>query len=149
MSGLFKDGSWGFTLSPQLLLPIFDAGRNQANLDGARAAREIAIAQYEKVIQSAFREVADALAGRATLARQLQASTAMLQAESERARLTKLRFDNGAASQLDWLEAQRSLFAAQLSLVQVRLAHLQNQVLLFKALGHGAELPGHASAAPG
>ncbi len=149
LSGLFKDGSWGFTLSPQLLLPIFDAGRNQANLDGARAAREIAIAQYEKAIQSAFREVADALAGRATLARQLQASTAMLQAESERARLTKLRFDNGAASQLDWLDAQRSLFAAQLSLVQVRLAHLQNQVLLFKALGHGAELPGHASAAPG
>ena len=149
LSGLFKDGSWGFTLSPQLLLPIFDAGRNQANLDGARAAREIAIAQYEKAIQSAFREVADALAGRATLARQLQASTAMLQAESERARLTKLRFDNGAASQLDWLDAQRSLFAAQLSLVQVRLAHLQNQVLLFKALGHGTELPARASAVPG
>ena len=137
LSGLFKDGSWGWTFSPQLVLPIFDAGRNQANLDAARAARDIAIAQYEKAIQSAFREVADALAGGDTLARQLKASQALLQAESGRTRLTKLRFDNGAASQLDWLDAQRSLFAAQQALVQTRLAALQNQVTLYKALGGG------------
>jgi len=137
LSGLFKDGSWGWTLAPQLILPIFDAGRNQANLDAAQTGREIAVAQYEKAIQNAFREVADALAGQATLDLQLQASQALLAAESERARLTQLRFDNGAASQLDWLDAQRSLFSAQQALVQTRLAFLQNQIALFKSLGGG------------
>jgi len=137
LSGLFKDGSWGWTLAPQLILPIFDAGRNQANLDAAQTGREIAVAQYEKAIQNAFREVSDALAGQATLDLQLQASQALLAAESERARLTQLRFDNGAASQLDWLDAQRSLFSAQQALVQTRLAFLQNQIALFKSLGGG------------
>ncbi len=139
LSGLFKDGSWGWTMAPQLILPIFDAGRNQANLDAARTGREIAVAQYEKAIQSAFREVADALAGQSTLDQQLQASQALLAAESDRARLTQLRYDNGAASQLDWLDAQRSLFAAQQALVQTRLTYLQNQIALFKSLGGGAE----------
>lgn len=135
LSGLFKNGSWGWTMAPSLVLPIFNAGANQANLDSARAARDIAVAQYEKTIQSAFREVADALVGQDTLAQQLQSSEALLKAESERTRLTKLRFDNGAASQLDWLDAQRSLFTTQQSLVQTRLAYLQNQVTLFKSLG--------------
>jgi multidrug efflux system outer membrane protein len=135
LSGLFKDGSWGWTLAPQLVLPIFDAGRNQANLDGAKAGRDMAVAQYEKAIQNAFREVADALASRATLAQQLQASQALLDAETARSTLTQLRFDNGAASQLDRLDAKRALFAAQQALVQTRLAALQNQVTLFKALG--------------
>lgn len=137
LAGLFKDGSWGWTLAPQLLLPIFDAGRNQANLDASKVGRDIALAQYEKSIQSAFREVADALAARATLTQQLQATSALLAAESERARLTKLRYDAGAASQLDWLDAQRSEFTAQQALVQTRLAALQNQVLLYKVLGGG------------
>ena len=146
LSGLFKGGSWGWTAAPQLLLPIFDAGRNQSNLEAAQAARNIAVAQYEKAIQSAFREVADALAGEATLARQLQASEALLAAERERTRLTKLRFDNGAASQLDWLDAQRTLFVAQQALVQTRLAFLQNRIALFKGLGGG--LSDTASAPP-
>lgn len=137
LAGLFKNGSWGFTLAPNLVLPIFDAGRNQANLDAAKAGRDIAVAQYEQTIQSAFREVADALAGRDTLASQLQASQAQLQAEAGRARLTQLRYDNGAASQLEWLDAQRSLFAAQQALVQTRLAYLQNQIALYKTLGGG------------
>jgi len=135
LSGLFKDGSWGWTLAPQLVLPIFDAGRNQANLDAAQTARQIAVAQYEKTIQTAFREVADALASRDTLAQQLKASQALTAAESERTRLTRLRFDNGAASQLDWLDAQRSLFSAQQALVQTRQAYLQNQIALYRALG--------------
>ncbi len=137
LAGLFKNGSWGFTLAPNLVLPIFDAGRNQANLDAAKAGRDIAVAQYEQTIQSAFREVADALAGRDTLASQLQASQAQLQAEAGRARLTQLRYDNGAASQLESLDAQRSLFAAQQALVQTRLAYLQNQIALYKTLGGG------------
>ena len=129
LSGLFKDGSWGWTLAPQLVLPIFDAGRNQANL-----------AQYEKSIQTAFREVADALASRNALNQQFQAQQALLQAEAARSQLTKLRLDNGVANQLDWLDAQRSLFAAQQAMVQTQLANLQNQVALFKVLGGGAGL---------
>ena len=138
LGGLFKNGSWGWTLAPQLVLPIFDAGRNQANLDAARAGREIAVAQYEKSIQSAFREVADALASRATLGQQLQAGQALLEVEKSRNHLTQLRLDNGVANQLEWLDAERSLFAAQLLLVQIRLAYQQNQIALFKALGGGA-----------
>jgi outer membrane protein, multidrug efflux system len=137
LSGLFKDGSWGFSLAPQALLPIFDLGRNQANLDSARAARDIAVAQYEKAIQVAFREVADALAGRATLGEQLSAQEAQAQAESERLRLADLRYRNGVASYLDVLDAQRSLFTTQQALAQSRLAQQQNQVALYKALGGG------------
>lgn len=137
LSGLFKDGSWGFSLAPQALLPIFDLGRNQANLDSARAARDIAIAQYEKAIQTAFREVADALAGRATLGEQLAAQEAQAQAEAERFRLAELRYRNGVASYLDVLDAQRALFSTQQALAQTRLAQQQNQVALYKALGGG------------
>lgn len=137
LSGLFKDGSWGFTLAPQALLPIFDMGRNQANLDSAKAARDIAIAQYEKAIQVAFREVADALAGRATLGEQLAAQEAQALAEADRFRLAELRYRNGVASYLDVLDAQRSLFATQQALAQTRLAQQQNQVALYKALGGG------------
>jgi multidrug efflux system outer membrane protein len=135
LAGLFKDGAWGWTLAPQLVLPLFDAGRNQANLEASKVGRDIAVAQYEKAIQSAFREVADALASRASLAQQLQAQQALLTAETDRSHLTQLRLDHGAASQLDWLDAQRSLFAAQQAMVQTRLSSLQNQIALFKALG--------------
>lgn len=138
---LFQSGSWGFTLAPQLLLPLFDAGRNQAGLDSARTGRDIAVAQYEKAIQGAFREVADALAGRETLAQQLTAQQAQLQAETTRLRLTELRYRNGAASLLDWLDAQRTLFGVQQALVQTRLTYLQNQVALYKTLGGGATQP--------
>jgi multidrug efflux system outer membrane protein len=139
LSGLFKSGSWGWTLAPQLVLPIFDAGRNQANLDAARTGREIAVAQYEKAIQSAFREVADGLASRATLVEQLQAQQALLDAETARSQLTQLRLEHGVANQLDWLDAQRALFSAQQALVQTRLASMQNQIALFKTLGGGME----------
>ena len=137
LSGLFKDGSWGFSLAPQALLPIFDMGRNQANLDTATVGRDIAIAQYEKAIQTAFREVADALAGRATLGEQLAALDQQARAEAERFRLAELRYRNGVSSYLDLLDAQRSLFATQQALAQTRLAQQQNQVALYKALGGG------------
>ena len=138
LSGLFKGGSWGFTIAPSLLLPIFDAGRNQANLESAQAGRSIAVAQYEKAIQTAFREVSDALAGEATLGEQARAQQAQAQAEAARLQLADLRYRNGVSSYLDLLDAQRSLFAAQQAVVQVRLAQLQNQVALYKALGGGA-----------
>ncbi len=137
LSGLVDGGSWGFSVAPQLLLPIFDGGRNQANLDVAQVNRSVALAQYEGTIQSAFREVADALAGRATLGEQLRAQQAQVQAESARLQLSDLRYRNGIASYLDLLDAQRSLFATQQAVVQTRLAQLQNQVVLYKTLGGG------------
>ena len=137
LSGLFRGGSWGLTAAPQLLLPIFDAGRNQAGLRAAGVSREIAVAQYERAIQSAFREVSDALAGRATLADQLRAQNNVADAEAVRLRLSTLRYDNGVASYLELLDAQRSLFAARQAAIQTRLQLLQNQVLLYRALGGG------------
>jgi len=137
LSGLLKSGTWGLTFAPSLILPLFDAGRNQANLEVSRVTREIAVAQYEKAIQIAFREVADALASRTTLAEQLRASQAQANAESTRFRLSDLRYQNGVSSYLDLLDAQRSLFAARQAVVQTRLAQLQSQVALYRALGGG------------
>lgn len=137
LSGLFRSGSWGWTFAPQLLLPIFDAGRNQANLDAARVGRDIAVAQYEKAIQAAFREVADALAARATLADQLRAQTAQAAAEDTRARLTQLRYEHGAADYLEVLDAQRAVFAARQAVVQLQLLQAQNLVAVYKVLGGG------------
>lgn len=137
LSGLFKSGSWAWTGTGQLLQPLFDAGRNQGNLDAAKAARDVALAQYEKAIQTAFREVADALAGRATFGEQLRAQQAQATAEDVRARLADLRYRNGAASYLDVLDAQRALFTARQAVVQVQLQQALNLVTLYKALGGG------------
>ncbi|KFJ13897.1 outer membrane protein oprM [Delftia acidovorans] len=137
LSGLFKSGSWGFTLAPSALLPIFDAGRNSANLAAAKVEREVAIAQYEKSIQSAFREVSDALDSQGTLRDQIMAQRAQLEAEQARLKLSDLRYSNGVASYLDLLDAQRTLFALEQSTVSVRLAQLLNQIELYKALGGG------------
>jgi NodT family efflux transporter outer membrane factor (OMF) lipoprotein len=137
LGGLFNSGSWGYSVAPSLLLPIFDAGRNRANLTVAQVQRDVAIAQYERAIQTAFREVADSLAGRATLGDQLDAQRTVVEAESVRYRLARLRYDNGVSSYLDLLDAQRSLFTAQQALVQVRVLRLQNQVQLYRTLGGG------------
>jgi multidrug efflux system outer membrane protein len=137
LAGLFDSGTYGWTLAPQLFLPLFDAGRNQAGLEVSKATLDIAVAQYDKAIQTAFREVADALAGRATLGVQLQAQQAQSTAEAVRFKLSVLRYENGVASQLDRLDAQRALLAARQAVVLVRLQQLQNQVTLYKTLGGG------------
>ncbi len=137
LSGLFKSGSTAFSLAPQLTLPIFNAGANRAGLESAVAGRDIAVAQYEKSIQTAFREVADALAGRETFGEQVRAQRAQADAEGVRFKLSDLRYRNGVASALDLLDAQRSLFSAQQLAVQARLLQLQNQVALYKSLGGG------------
>jgi len=134
---LLSGGSFGWSFAPQLLQPIFDAGRNEANLKLAQAGRDIAVAQYERAIQSAFREVADALAGRATLVDQLRAQQAQVAAEQDRVRLTDLRYRAGASSTLDLLDAQRSLFAAQQAASQLQTQQVQNLVTLYKVLGGG------------
>ncbi len=137
LSGLFKSGSFGWSLAPTLLQPLFDAGRNKANLQIAQVNRDVAVAQYERAIQQAFREVADALAGRDTLAEQRRAQQAQVAAEQDRVRLADLRYRNGASSTLEVLDAQRSLFTAQQALVQVQALVVQNQVTLYRVLGGG------------
>jgi multidrug efflux system outer membrane protein len=137
LGDLLSSGRFAATGTAQLLQPLFDAGRNQAGLEVATVNRDIAVAQYERAIQIAFREVADALAGRATLGEQLRAQRAQAQAELVRTRLAELRYKNGAASYLDVLDAQRSLFAAQQAAVQLGAAQAQNLVTLYKVLGGG------------
>ena len=135
LSGLFDHSAWSFI--PQVTLPLFDAGRTRNNLRVSEAQRDIATAQYEKAVQTAFRDVADALAGRATLVDQLSAQQAETDAEAARFKLSNLLFTNGVASSLDQLDAQRSLFASQQALVQVKLALLQNRIAVYRALGGG------------
>ena len=137
LSGLFKSGTWALTGTASLVQTIFDSGRNQANLDVAKVNRDIAVAQYEKAIQTAFREVSDSLAGRATLNEQLRAQTAQTNAAQISFNLADLRYRNGAASYLDVLDAQRSLFTAQQGLVQVQALQAQNLMTLYKVLGGG------------
>ena len=139
LSDLFQNTAWSF--APQLLQPLFDAGRNQANLAATQAGRDIAVAQYEKAVQTAFREVADALAGRATLGAQRQAQQAQADAETRRLVLADLLLKNGAASALDRLDAERAQLAARQAVVQLQLAERQNALLLYRVLGGGALLP--------
>lgn len=135
LSGLFQGGNIAYSLAANLALTVFDGGRRQANLDSVQAARAAAQAQYERAIQAAFRETADALAGGATWRAQRQALEQQRGAARETARLTTLRAEQGAASTLELLEAQRSLFAAEQAVLQARLGELNNRVALFKALG--------------
>jgi len=137
LRNLFKDGSFAWSFAPSISLPIFDAGRNRANLDAAIVGREIAVAQFEKSIQSAFCEVADALASRAMLGEQLRAQQAQAAALAQTFKLADLRYRNGTASYLDVLDAQRSLFAAQQVALQVLALQAQNAVSLYKVLGGG------------
>ncbi len=135
LTGLFSNRAWQF--APRITLPIFDAGANQANLEVSQVNRDIAVALYERSIQTAFREVADALAGRATLGEQLRALRAQSQAEAKRFELADLRWRNGASSYLDVLDAQRALFQSQQLVVIAQASLVQNQVNLYKALGGG------------
>ena len=141
LSGLFDSGSGAWNFAPRLVLPIFDAGRIRANMDLAEVRRDVAVANYEKSVQGAFREVADALSNRRWLALQVDIGKTTLAAQSERARLAKLRYDNGAAPYLEVLDAQRDLLTVEQQLVQTRRALLSSQVSLYAALGGGAPAP--------
>ena len=137
LSGLFESGSRAWSFAPQLVLPIFDTGRNINNLDLAWARKHIAVAEYEKAIQVAFREVADALVARELLVQQVEAQDRVMKAEGERLQLSEARFKNGVSSSLDVLDAQRQLFAAEQALVQARLLQLTNTIDLYRSLGGG------------
>ena len=137
LSGLFKAGSGAWSFVPQITLPIFSGGANQANLDLAKVEKNIQVARYEAAIQAAFREVADALAARATLDRQVQAQQALETASGRAYRLAQQRYRQGIDNYLAVLVAQREWMAAQQALVETRLARLANLATLYKALGGG------------
>ena len=137
LSGLFDGGSGAWSFVPQIRLPIFEAGRLQASLDVAEIQRDIHVAQYEKAIQSAFREVSDALAERATLAEQLDARRRLVEAAQQSFALSDARYKGGVDSYLNLLDAQRSLYGAELELISTRLSDASNRVALYKALGGG------------
>jgi len=138
LSDLFKSGSGSWSFSPQIKLPIFDAGRNQANLKVAEVEKDISVAQYEKAVQTAFREAADALAQHGTLGEQLNAQRSLVEATEVSYRLSRIRFNKGVDSYLVVLDSQRAYYAAQQNLITIRLAELSNQVTLYKVLGGGA-----------
>lgn len=138
LSGLFAAGSGAWSFAPQITLPIFDAGRNRANLEVSKVEREIAVTQYEKAILTAFREVADALAERGTIDDRLTALRSLTAATGNSSRLSNIRYEKGADSYLSVQDAQRALFAAQQELIAARLSRLTNLVTLYKVLGGGA-----------
>jgi multidrug efflux system outer membrane protein len=137
LSGLFKSGSDTWSFIPQIVMPIFDA-RTRPAYDVAKVDREISLTQYEKAIQTAFREVADVLAQRGTLGDQMAAQQSLVEATAESYRLSDLRYKNGIDSYLSVLDTQRSLYGAQQGLIAVRLSRLTNLVTLYKVLGGGA-----------
>jgi len=137
--GLFEGASRAWTFAPSLSLPIFDGGSRRNSLDLAEVRRDQAVADYEKTVQAAFRDVADALSARQWLAEQVRIGQETLAAQTERARLAKLRYDHGAAAFLEVLDAQRDLLSAEQALVQTRRALLSARVALYAALGGGAQ----------
>ena len=151
LSGLFDGGNGTWSFAPQIRLPIFDAGRNRANLQIAETARDTALAQYDKAVQTAFREVADALAERATLAERLQAQQSLQAATLKALQLSEARYRLGADSYLPVLDAQRALYSAQQTLIGLALAEQANRITLYKVLGGRwiDTTPGDSTATPG
>lgn len=135
LAGLFDAGSGAWAFQPALSLPLFDFGRTTANRDVAEARKVIAVAEYEKAIQQSFREVADLLAARTTLADQLVAQQANEQSQTDRFKIVTARYEAGVSSYLEVLDAQRDLFTAQQSTVQTRRALLSAATQLYKTLG--------------
>ncbi|QNA86808.1 efflux transporter outer membrane subunit [Sphingomonas sp. So64.6b] len=139
LSGLFGGGTGTYNAGPAISLPLFDGGRNKSNLRSAEAAQQGAVATYEKTIQTAFREVADALAQRGTIDEQVAAQTARAEAARVAARLSDARYKAGIDSFLVSLDAQRTAYAAQQQLVTTRLNRGANLVELYRSLGGGLQ----------
>lgn len=135
-SRLFSDtGSNYWAFSPQLVIPVFNYGRNKANLSLAQARQHIEVVNYEKTIQIAFRDVMDVLSTRTAIADETAARTRLSDLESSRLQLVKRKLDQGLVTYLELLDAQRSVLDAQAQALQIRQQALQNQVSLYKALG--------------
>jgi len=137
LSSLFRSGATVWSFVPSVSVPIFDGGANRANLDYAKSQREVYLTTYEKTVQSAFKEVADALARRSTLDEQLSAQQALVDAASNAYDLAEARYQRGADTFLNALDAQRTLYSAQQSLVALKSTALQNSITLYQTLGGG------------
>jgi multidrug efflux system outer membrane protein len=137
LSNLFKPGSKTWALAPQITLPIFTAGQNEASLDLAKIEKSIQVAQYEKAVQTAFREVSDALAAEGTFDAQVKVEQELVAATADSLNLSQMRFTAGVDSYLPVLDAERSLFAAQQTLLTLKQSQLAQQATLYKALGGG------------
>lgn len=137
LDGLFKGGSRTWSFSPQINLPIFDGGANKANLTIAKTARDIALANYEKTIQTAFREVSDALVERSVVTDQLGSQQELVKASSDALALTRNRFEAGQDDWLDVLNAERTFTNARLALVNLHSLKQNHEVTLYKVLGGG------------
>lgn len=138
LSGLFAAGSGTWLFAPRIAMPVFDA-RLWSAVDAAKAENEIALVQYEKAVQTAFREVADALAVQGTIDERLAAQQSLVDAASETYRLSDMRYTKGIDNYLSVLDAQRSLFSAQQELVFLKSEKISNQVRVYAVLGGGAE----------
>ena len=137
LSGLFKSGSGSWNFGPSISLPIFNGGALQGQLDSAKAGRDIALANYDKAVQAAFREVADALAVRSTIAERVAAQQAQTRASEAALRDADALFRNGSVSYLEVLTAQRSLYGSQQAEINLDLVEQDNRIALYKALGGG------------
>ena len=140
LDDLFKSGSVGWSFGPSISVPIFDAGRLDANYDVAKIEREQTLANYERSIQTAFREVSDVLATRATLGDQLAAQYRLQDNFEQTYQIADARFKAGIANYLDVLDAQRSLFSTQQGILDLELQKIISQVELYQVLGGGANL---------
>jgi outer membrane protein, multidrug efflux system len=137
LNHLFAGGQGSWLFEPSISVPIFDAGQNFANLDVAKLEKRVEIANYEKSIQSAFRDVSDALAARGTYVDQVAAEQALVDANTRFYQLADMRFEAGVDSYLNVLVAENNLLSAQLTLISLQLAAMQNSITLYKALGGG------------
>ena len=140
LSGLFTGGAFTYSIAPSASYPIFRAGAGRAGVVQARAQQQVALATYEKAIQTAFREVSDALARQGTIGGQFNAQLALTAAASDNYRLSDARYRGGIDTFLQSLDAQRSLYSAQRSLVTTRLTGATNLVTLYRTLGGDATL---------
>lgn len=137
MRSLFDSGSRVWSFAPQLTVPIFNAGRLRSELRVAEVRKSSAVTEYERAIQTAFREVSDGLAGRETYGRQIEAQQRVVDSAARRLELSSLRYRAGVEGRLELLDAQRQLYAARQSLLDLRSAEMSNAVALYKALGGG------------
>ena len=137
LSNLFRAGQGSWSFAPSLSVPIFDAGINAAKLDYARTQKRIEVANYDKAVQTAFREVSDALASQSTYRDELEANRLLVAADRRDYDLSMMRFRAGIDTYLSTLVSQRALFSAQLNLVSIQSAQLQSQITLYEALGGG------------
>jgi multidrug efflux system outer membrane protein len=137
LDGLFESGSRAWSFIPSISVPIFNAGALSASLNVSELQRDINVANYEKAIQTAFSEVADALADRATIEERVNAVLSLVDAARETFRLSDARYQNGLDSYLNQLDAQRTLYSAEQELISVRLVQASNKVNLYKVMGGG------------